>query len=162
MRSVPSATACACRRTSLPPTTPPGSSAFEPQNGTYAGRGVPSSSTHRQPRQERRPTTPPAEQMGYLTRMMDQADVAWQIGELGRIDLGGGGTVATEVAHQGSPWWISRACAVHALALRGGQQERPVHGLPRFQHLPCGKAVKDQQNGGSGAVSAAPFCGWES
>ena len=42
-----------------------------------------------------------AEQMGYLTRMMDQADVAWQIGELGRIDLGGGGTVATEVAHQG-------------------------------------------------------------
>ena len=39
--------------------------------------------------------------MGYRTRMMDQADVAWQIGELGRIDLGGGGTVATEVAHQG-------------------------------------------------------------
>ena len=33
--------------------------------------------------------------------MMDAAGVAWQIGELGRIDLGGGGTVATEVAHSG-------------------------------------------------------------
>ena len=26
--------------------------------------------------------------------MMDADDVAWQIGELGRLDLGGGGTIA--------------------------------------------------------------------
>ena len=31
--------------------------------------------------------------------MMDAAGVAWRFGELGRIDLGGGDTVGTEVAH---------------------------------------------------------------
>ena len=79
---------------------PTWSSAFEPQNGTYAGRGVAFFKYTGSPRQERA-NDASAEQMGYLTRMMDAAGVAWQIGELGRIDLGGGGTVATEVAHSG-------------------------------------------------------------
>ena len=79
---------------------PTWSSAFEPQNGTYAGRGV-AFFKYTGSRGKSGANDATAEQMGYLTRMMDQADVAWQIGELGRIDLGGGGTVATEVAHQG-------------------------------------------------------------
>ena len=44
-----------------------------------------------------------AELVGYVTRMMDADDVAWQIGELGRLDLGGGGTIAKYVANRGIP-----------------------------------------------------------
>ena len=79
---------------------PTWSSAFEPQNGTYAGRGV-AFFKYTGSRGKSGANDASAEQMGYLTRMMDEAGVAWQIGELGRIDLGGGGTVATEVAHSG-------------------------------------------------------------
>ena len=39
-----------------------------------------------------------AELMGFFRRVMDGADVIWQIGELGRVDLGGGGTVAKYIA----------------------------------------------------------------
>ena len=79
---------------------PTWASAFEPQNGTYAGRGV-AFFKYTGSRGKSGANDASAEQMGYLTRMMDAAGVAWQIGELGRIDLGGGGTVATEVAHSG-------------------------------------------------------------
>ena len=81
---------------------PTWSSAFEPQNGTYAGRGV-AFFKYTGSRGKSGANDASAEQMGYLTRMMDAAGVAWQIGELGRIDLGGGGTVATEVARRGIP-----------------------------------------------------------
>lgn len=40
-----------------------------------------------------------AELMGFFRRVMDNADVVWQIGELGRVDLGGGGTVAQYIAN---------------------------------------------------------------
>ena len=73
---------------------------LRPQNGTYAGRGV-AFFKYTGSRGKSGANDASAEQMGYLTRMMDAAGVAWQIGELGRIDLGGGGTVATEVAHSG-------------------------------------------------------------
>ncbi|MBQ9861411.1 MAG: aminopeptidase [Clostridia bacterium] len=39
-----------------------------------------------------------AELMGFFRRIMDNADVVWQIGELGKVDLGGGGTVAKYIA----------------------------------------------------------------
>ena len=39
-----------------------------------------------------------AELMGFFRRTMDGADVLWQIGELGRVDMGGGGTVAKYIA----------------------------------------------------------------
>ena len=79
---------------------PTWASAFEPQTGTYAGRGV-AFFKYTGSRGKSGANDASAEQMGYLTRMMDEAGVAWQIGELGRVDLGGGGTVATEVAHSG-------------------------------------------------------------
>ncbi len=40
-----------------------------------------------------------AELMGRFRRIMDAGDVCWQIGELGRVDLGGGGTVAKFIAN---------------------------------------------------------------
>ncbi len=39
-----------------------------------------------------------AELMGFFRRVMEQNDVLWQIGELGRVDVGGGGTVAKYIA----------------------------------------------------------------
>ena len=35
--------------------------------------------------------------------LLDANGVAWQIGELGRLDLGGGGTIAKYVANRGIP-----------------------------------------------------------
>lgn len=40
-----------------------------------------------------------AELMGFFRRIMDGNDVLWQIGELGRVDVGGGGTVAQYIAN---------------------------------------------------------------
>lgn len=42
-----------------------------------------------------------AEYMGEITRMLDGANVCWQTGELGRIDAGGGGTVAKFISAMG-------------------------------------------------------------
>ena len=42
-----------------------------------------------------------AEYVAYIRNMLDKADILWQTGELGRVDLGGGGTVAMYVANMG-------------------------------------------------------------
>ncbi|MBQ8028918.1 MAG: aminopeptidase [Clostridia bacterium] len=42
-----------------------------------------------------------AEFMGEIRRILDGAEVCWQIGELGKVDEGGGGTVAMYVANLG-------------------------------------------------------------
>lgn len=42
-----------------------------------------------------------AELMGFVRRVLDGASVLWQPGELGRVDLGGGGTVAKYVSSLG-------------------------------------------------------------
>lgn len=39
-----------------------------------------------------------AEFMGKMRRILDGADVIWQIGELGKVDAGGGGTVAKYIS----------------------------------------------------------------
>ena len=40
-----------------------------------------------------------AEFVGKIRRLMDDAGVIWQTGELGKVDLGGGGTVAAYIAN---------------------------------------------------------------
>ena len=42
-----------------------------------------------------------AEFVGEVRAMLDKADIVWQTGELGRVDLGGGGTVAKYIANLG-------------------------------------------------------------
>jgi aspartyl aminopeptidase len=37
--------------------------------------------------------------MGKVRAMLDNADILWQVGELGKVDEGGGGTVAKYVAN---------------------------------------------------------------
>ena len=39
-----------------------------------------------------------AEMMNYIIGILRDEDVPWQMGELGRIDLGGGGTIASEIS----------------------------------------------------------------
>ena len=41
-----------------------------------------------------------AEFMGRIRKLLDDNNVIWQIGELGKVDMGGGGTVAKYVANQ--------------------------------------------------------------
>ena len=42
-----------------------------------------------------------AEYVAYVRNMLDEAGIAWQTGELGKVDLGGGGTVAMYIANMG-------------------------------------------------------------
>ena len=39
-----------------------------------------------------------AELVGWFRRLFDEAGVVWQTGELGKVDAGGGGTVAKYIA----------------------------------------------------------------
>lgn len=42
-----------------------------------------------------------AEYVAYVRSMLDKAGITWQTGELGKVDLGGGGTVAMYIANMG-------------------------------------------------------------
>ena len=37
--------------------------------------------------------------MGKIRRLLDENGVIWQTGELGKVDMGGGGTVAAYIAN---------------------------------------------------------------
>lgn len=73
------------------------SSAFEPQNSTYAGKGV-AIAKYTGARGKSGASDAGAEVVNYFTSLLDNAGVVWQMGEMGRIDLGGGGTIAKCVA----------------------------------------------------------------
>ena len=73
--------------------------AFEPDNGTYAGNGV-AIYKYTGSRGKSGTSDASAELVSYLTGLMDHNGVVWQIGEMGKLDLGGGGTVAKFVANQ--------------------------------------------------------------
>ena len=73
--------------------------AFEPDTGTYAGRGV-AIYKYTGSRGKSSTSDASAELVNYLTHLMDSNNIVWQIGEMGKIDLGGGGTVAKYVANQ--------------------------------------------------------------
>lgn len=73
--------------------------AFEPDNGTYAGNGV-AIYKYTGARGKSGTSDASAELVSYLTGLMDRSGVVWQIGEMGKLDLGGGGTVAKYVANQ--------------------------------------------------------------
>lgn len=74
-------------------------SAFEAGNAAYCGRGV-GILKYTGSRGKAGANDAPAEFVSYVTSLFDRAGVAWQIGEIGRVDLGGGGTIAKFVAHQ--------------------------------------------------------------
>ena len=70
---------------------------FERNNCSFLNRG-PVVSKYTGSRGKYSTNDASAETMGFLRRVLDEANIPWQIGELGRVDIGGGGTIASEIS----------------------------------------------------------------
>lgn len=95
-------------------------SAFEKKNIAYLGRGM-VFNKYTGSRGKSGSNDACAEYIGQLRRIMDEAGVCWQTAELGKVDQGGGGTIAYITANYGmdvidsgvallnmhSPWEVS-------------------------------------------------------
>lgn len=74
--------------------------AFEKKNVAYLGRGL-VFNKFTGARGKSGSNDANAEYLGWLRRVMDEAGVHWQTAELGKVDLGGGGTIAYILALYG-------------------------------------------------------------
>ena len=73
-------------------------SAFEGRNSSYLNRGV-VISKYTGHGGKGGTSDASAEYMGEVRRMLEKNGIIWQVGELGRVDLGGGGTIAKYIAN---------------------------------------------------------------
>lgn len=73
------------------------SSAFDDGNVSYINHGI-AMSKFTGARGKSGSNDASAEYIGYLRGVFEKAGVIWQTGEIGRVDLGGGGTVAKYIA----------------------------------------------------------------
>ncbi len=71
---------------------------FEKRNSSFLNRGV-SISKYGGSRGKYSSSEASAEFMREVANLLDKAGVAWQTGELGKVDAGGGGTIALYVAN---------------------------------------------------------------
>ena len=71
--------------------------AFDKNNASYVNRGV-AISKYTGSRGKSGASDAGAEYLAEIRKILDDAKVCWQTGELGKVDLGGGGTVAKFVA----------------------------------------------------------------
>ncbi|MCQ2485008.1 MAG: aminopeptidase [Clostridia bacterium] len=74
------------------------SSPFEARNASFLNKGI-VVTKYTGARGKGGTSDASAEFVGYVTRVFNNADVCWQMGELGAVDAGGGGTVAKYVAN---------------------------------------------------------------
>ena len=74
--------------------------AFEKKNAAFLGRGL-CFNKYTGVRGKSSASDANAEYVAEIRRIMDGADVSWQTAELGRVDLGGGGTIAFTCAKYG-------------------------------------------------------------
>ena len=72
---------------------------FEKRNSSLLGAGV-TMSKYTGARGKYSTNDDTAEQVGYVRRIFDAADVMWQAAELGKVDAGGGGTVAKYISKE--------------------------------------------------------------
>ena len=72
--------------------------AYDPRNSAYVNKGV-TLTKYTGSRGKGGTNDANAEMMEYTMRMLDNAGVVWQTGELGKVDQGGGGTVAQYIAN---------------------------------------------------------------
>jgi aspartyl aminopeptidase len=73
---------------------------FEKRNCSYLSRGVVLTKfTGSRGKAESSDANP--EFLGRMRKLFDEAGVCWQVGELGKVDIGGGGTVAQYLAYYG-------------------------------------------------------------
>ncbi len=73
-------------------------SVFEKNNTSYLNKGV-VITKYTGARGKGGTSDASAEYMGKIRRMLDEDGIVWQIGELGKVDAGGGGTVAKYIAN---------------------------------------------------------------
>jgi len=70
---------------------------FERNNCSFLNRG-PVVSKYTGSRGKYSTNDASAETMSFLRKILDDAKVPWQVGELGKVDIGGGGTIAAEIS----------------------------------------------------------------
>jgi aspartyl aminopeptidase len=70
---------------------------YEPTNCSYLGRG-PVVSKYTGSGGKYSTNDASAETMSFLRSILDGAGIPWQVGELGKIEAGGGGTIASEIS----------------------------------------------------------------
>jgi len=70
---------------------------YEPTNCSYLGRG-PVVSKYTGSGGKYSTNDASAETMRFLRDILDDAEIHWQVGELGKIEAGGGGTIAAEIS----------------------------------------------------------------
>ena len=75
-------------------------SVFEKRNTTFISCGA-AVSKYTGARGKSSTNDAPAEFMGFIRDIFDDGKAVWQVGELGAVDVGGGGTVATYIANLG-------------------------------------------------------------
>ncbi|NLC25012.1 MAG: aminopeptidase [Fastidiosipila sp.] len=75
-------------------------SVSEPQNSCYAGRGL-ALNKYTGARGKGGTSDASAEYFDEVVRLLEDNDIQWQTGELGKVDQGGGGTVAVYQAELG-------------------------------------------------------------
>lgn len=71
--------------------------AYEMNNSTFLNHGV-GLAKYTGSRGKGGSNDASAEFVGWVRKILDDADVVWQIGELGKVDQGGGGTVALDIS----------------------------------------------------------------
>ena len=69
------------------------SDVFESRNSSYLNRGV-AVMKYTGSRGKSGSNDTSAETMAYVIKLLDDNDVIWQTGELGKVDIGGGGTIS--------------------------------------------------------------------
>ena len=72
---------------------------FEKKNAAYLNHGI-GFCKYTGARGKSGASDASAETVAYVRRVMDEANVIWQIAELGKVDIGGGGTVAQYMANR--------------------------------------------------------------
>jgi len=71
---------------------------LEKQNATYVSHGA-GVTKFTGARGKSGSSDADAEYVAYLRKLFDENGVIWQTGEMGRVDVGGGGTVAKYIAN---------------------------------------------------------------
>ncbi|MCL2032827.1 MAG: aminopeptidase [Methanomassiliicoccaceae archaeon] len=70
---------------------------FEKNNCSFLNRG-PVVSKYTGSRGKYSTNDASAETMSFIRRILDESGIPWQVGELGKVDIGGGGTIASDIS----------------------------------------------------------------
>lgn len=98
-----------------------------------------------------------AEFMGWVRKILDEGNVLWQTSELGKVDQGGGGTVAAYIAELDVDTIdVGVPGALHARSLRDDCKDRRVFRLPCV----CGflQGIRNQKNSPVWNTYGGNFC----